>query len=398
MTINAAYFEEKEAQRTVDCPKKSRRVRVKYQPTNSASVAGLDGNAQQDNESLSEDLENDSDLDRGVDQLGIDNDQADRNDVDNVIVEINHLRKRISNIQTSLQTSRGLSNPKIWHTNCLLPVKNAIKEWRSICNYYFSGNAEGARENEGTNNMHQTDPRAARDCILYQDILHETSVQVFSLLQMSMQSGPLVGSNPGYFKRCGGEVASIALEFLNEIVGLAGISDNKSREIVDTNVADELESDGANHETDINEPVCNEDHDCENNDISDHGKDMEVNSTSSSGSNHPSCSGSSQTSASVGTKEDCNAISDKSLSSNQDEKQHPSQSQAIQALQHKLLFSDKQSQRLCQWIQNAQKAVEANKAPSKSANNLQSQKSKKQQSKEMKLERKLKKKKRGGVK
>ena len=37
-----------------------------------------------------------------------------------------------------------------------------------------------------------------------------------------MQTGPLVGSNPGYFKRCGGDVASIALEFLTDVIGLAG--------------------------------------------------------------------------------------------------------------------------------------------------------------------------------
>ncbi|KAL3776360.1 hypothetical protein HJC23_010628 [Cyclotella cryptica] len=104
------------------------------------------------------------------------------------------------------------------------------------------------------------------------------------------------------------------------------------------------------------------------------------------------------TSASLGNQEDCNAISAKSWSSNLDEKQNPSQSQAIQALQHVLLVSDKRSQKLCQRIQNVQKAVMANKAPSISTNNLQSQESKKQQSKELKMERKLNKKKRGGGK
>jgi len=58
-------------------------------------------------------------------------------------------------------------------------------------------------------------------------------------------------------------------------------------------------------------------------------------------------------------------------------------------LQTTLLFTEKQSQRFCQWMKNA-KAIEQNKAPSKSAKKLQSQKSKKQTKKEMKVERKLK--------
>jgi hypothetical protein len=126
---------------------------------------------------------------------------------------------------------------------------------------------------------------------------------------------------------------------------------------------------------------------------------MEINSSSASGSDHSSYSSdSSHTSASIGNHEECNAISNESLSSNHNDNKHTSQLQAIQALQTTLLFSEKQSQRFCQWIQDAQKAVQANKAPSNSAKKLQSQKSKKQQSKALKMERKLKKKKRSGGK
>ena len=46
----------------------------------------------------------------------------------------------------------------------------------------------------------------------------ETSLAVFCLLQLTMQSGPLTGSNPGYFKRCGGDVARAALKFLESDV------------------------------------------------------------------------------------------------------------------------------------------------------------------------------------
>eukprot|EP01082_Thalassiosira_pseudonana_P012630 g11404.t1 g11404 contig5:767688-768110(+) len=70
--------------------------------------------------------------------------------------------------------------------------------------------------------------------------------------------------------------------------------------------------------------------------------------------------------------------------------------QTMHNLQTTMLFSEKQSQQICQWIRNAQKAMEINKAPSKSSKKLQGQKSKKQQQKELKMERKLKAKKRGG--
>mmetsp|Transcript_83268 Transcript_83268/g.124894 ORF Transcript_83268/g.124894 Transcript_83268/m.124894 type:complete len:88 (+) Transcript_83268:1-264(+) len=38
------------------------------------------------------------------------------------------------------------------------------------------------------------------------------------LLQLSLQSGPLAGSKPGYFKRCGGEVARVVLVFLGTVI------------------------------------------------------------------------------------------------------------------------------------------------------------------------------------
>ncbi|KAL7488739.1 hypothetical protein ACHAW6_014327 [Cyclotella cf. meneghiniana] len=381
-------------------PKKNRRVKVKYQPEHS-SDAGVDGAAHQDDsESKIEGLDIDSDLNRAVDQFGIDKNSHGSNDLDNVMVEINHLRKRISNIQTSLQTSRGLSNPKIWHTNCLLPVKNAVIEWRSICKYYFLESFETKPEINDTHEVYQTD---AKDCTSHQVIRQETAVQVFSLIQMAMQSGPLVGSNPGYFKRCGGEVASVALDFLNEIISLASLCENGPSRVVDDSVDDELAYNEAIPEISVNEPLHIDDRGCEKIDIhnvaSDFGNDVEISSSSASGSDHSSCSSAnSHTSALIGNHEECNAISNESLSSNHDDSKHSSQSQAIQVLQTNLLFSEKQSQRLCQWIQNAQKAVQANKAPSSSAKKLQSQKSKKQQSKELKMERKLKKKKRSGGK
>jgi hypothetical protein len=340
-------------------PKKNHRVKVKYHPENNANEAqGVNADAHENESSFDE-----SDNDNNDEQ--VDNDIQD----DGVIKEIHHLQKRIFNIQTSLQTSRGMSNPQIWYSNCLSPVKNAVKEWRSICKYHFG-------ENNDTS------------CTPYRDVINETSVQVFNLIQMAMQSGPLVGSNPGYFKRCGSEVASIALGFLNEIVDLTGVMEANEAEPLDTTntvgevrntACDRIENENAaasvdeefNHDVigGIEESIFN--------------KDLDIASSSSSSSND-----SSQLS-----KND-----DASNSSTCSNTPNPSQLQTTQAFQSTFLFSEKQSQRLYQWIQNANKAVLVDKGPSKSSKKLQSQKSKKQQMKELKMERKLKKKRGGGGK
>ena len=56
-----------------------------------------------------------------------------------LLLEIQHLRKRIQNVQLSIQTSHGLANPKKWRTNCLLPTKNVVKEWHSILKFLKVG-------------------------------------------------------------------------------------------------------------------------------------------------------------------------------------------------------------------------------------------------------------------
>lgn len=329
-------------------PKKTPRVKVKYQPANS-DAQGEDSTRDQNAFDL--DLEeHHSDLDVGVHQLDINEDP--------VIKEIKHLQKRVLNVQTSLQLSKGLPNPQIWYNNCLLPVKNAVKEWRSICKFHLS----------------ETD--TSSECTAHQDIINEASVQVYNLLQMAMQSGPLTGSNPGYFKRCGGEVASIALRFLNEIVDLAGPEMLISPKAAVDDTIDET---------------------CDNNDeclnvatfLDEILEEADTSSSSSSDdSSQSDCSGSIASDGEL-----CSAKSEAQLPSN------PSQSQITQALQTSMKFSEKQSQRTYEWIQCAEKAVAANKAPSKSSKKLQGQQSKKQRMKELKLERKLKKtKKKGGGK
>ncbi|KAL3904320.1 MAG: hypothetical protein SGARI_004976 [Bacillariaceae sp.] len=38
------------------------------------------------------------------------------------------------------------------------------------------------------------------------------------LIQLSLQSGPLAGAKPGYFKRCGSNVAKIVAMYLEDVI------------------------------------------------------------------------------------------------------------------------------------------------------------------------------------
>lgn len=132
--------------------------------------------------------------DVGVEDNSVCNDLSD---------EIKHVKRRLRNAQESIQTSTSIANPVTWEQNCLNAVANCINEWRSIVVRYFRDGDE--QLNEETKLVGK-----------------ETSVTVFGLLQLTMQSGPLTGSNPGYFKRCGGDVARAALKLLESDVLTSG--------------------------------------------------------------------------------------------------------------------------------------------------------------------------------
>ena len=67
----------------------------------------------------------------------------------------------------------------------------------------------------------------------------------------------------------------------------------------------------------------------------------------------------------------------------------------IDGIQGSLLFTDKQSRKIYKWLCDAEKAVVRETPPSESARRLQSLRSKKQTLKELKMQRKLTKKKKG---
>lgn len=109
--------------------------------------------------------------------------------------EIKHVCKRIRNVSESISlSSESISNPITWKNNVLNAVLNAVLEWKAILNHYYSDEADLPE--------HET---------------KEASNAAYVLVQQAMQSGPLTGSNPGYFKRCGAAVAKQALEFLERL-------------------------------------------------------------------------------------------------------------------------------------------------------------------------------------
>jgi hypothetical protein len=108
--------------------------------------------------------------------------------------EIKHLLKRTLNVAESISLSaEAISNPMTWKSNVLNAVQNAVNEWRAINQHY-------SKSDDGLDDAQAKEPALA----------------TYMLIQQAMQSGPLTGSNPGYFKRCGDAVAKQALLFLEE--------------------------------------------------------------------------------------------------------------------------------------------------------------------------------------
>ncbi len=188
---------------------------------------------------LSSDSTSHSDMNKKVEQSNINsdgnsdtNENANQDKGDNyqaVMKEIKHLRKRILNIQESIQLSPSYAQPPIWKEKCLNAVRNCVNEWRNIVSYHGEKKTQAQTQVHASCNLISDDEDKSQGhgdvelkCELNEEYpMHpnnewskSTSLQVYGLVQMAMQSGPLKGSNPGYFKRCGVEVASMAKEFL----------------------------------------------------------------------------------------------------------------------------------------------------------------------------------------
>ena len=120
--------------------------------------------------------------------------------------EIQHLKKRIQKVQESIQlSSRAITEqPHIYETNVLNVVTKTVNEWSAIVTHHYVRNNHTNTDNSSD---YKNDP-----------LVKETASLVFGLVQLSLQCGPLAGAKPGYFKRCGSEVAALVLRFLDKII------------------------------------------------------------------------------------------------------------------------------------------------------------------------------------
>ena len=417
-------------------PKKTRRPKVKYQ---GAEAAEENEDKRCDHDMIRDITANEGGDDIAIGQrtaVNINNIQQLSLDTDTeppppqevaekskLQLEIEHLQKRINNIQTSIQTSSGITNPTKWKSNCLLSTRNVVKEWISILKFHIAHSCNNNNNNnndtrhedeEGSNALssiinHINTDESGHSCNNNDSLLHSTSQKVFSLIQMSIQTGPLVGSNPGYFKRCGGEVASIAYEYLNEIIELAGgVCDggaNCNTDGVDDKVCDSNRNQDGGHSASIGDSHHIEESNVKADSVEDvvsegsHHVDEDMSDSDSSSSLVPDdnivdANGApidiDISSVASGHSSPSTGMGDQSNTTQQ--QNHNDDGVTSQNLQTNLLFTEKQSQRLIQWVHNAEKAMNKNKPSSKSATKLQHQKSKKQKHKELKMERKLKKK------
>lgn len=409
-------------------PKKNLRHRVKYQAAEESSNDQT-GTERDDNQDVDDADAASTMIERHVDQLSITTDRNECNDIrvkedkdgnDKLLLELTHLRQRMQQLVDSFQTCQGMGNLNTWRTNCLLPTKNAVKEWRSIVKFYnlleIPSHNYGVNDNDrkevrdceqvghininDINNISSVEDAVGADGSDTMNIINSSTQEVFGLIQMSVQVGPLSGSNPGYFKRCGWEVASIGMTYLDDIVDLAS-----QFSFVDNAVDGTTSSifGGAKHSCFegrvLNEKEC-------------HGENMASSTNISCSENHEDeeC-----------IRSDNNCILSESESSCDLTQDHydderwshaegvdvmltgqPSSNGALRRrdvtsnLQDSFLFTEKQSAKFYQWMCNAENAVRKNKPPSKSAVKLQSLRSKKQKQKELKMERKMKKKKSKG--
>ena len=109
--------------------------------------------------------------------------------------EVAHLNQRIRNNQSAIQTATTLANLSTYEINVLKAVQNSCMEWDAIVRHYAA--------------LTQNDPK--------HPLCKPTALAVFELAQKALQCGPLAGSKPGYFARCGRDVAQVVLDFLQAI-------------------------------------------------------------------------------------------------------------------------------------------------------------------------------------
>ena len=138
-----------------------------------------------------------------------DNDASEKVSVEEdnpVNKELQHLRERIQNVQRSMTLSSRTIDLNVYETNVLAATRNCFIEYASIQKRY------DFRVLVDDSSAPPSDPSST----LSADIKLEYGQKLYQLLQQALQTGPLFGAKPGYFKRCGSEAARLVYGFLND--------------------------------------------------------------------------------------------------------------------------------------------------------------------------------------
>lgn len=167
--------------------------RRKTSHATNSSTSKYDGPKQEQVDNVTNQEESNQSEHDSVEEIVDKSERQSENTTSPADTEIQHLLRRVKNVKESIQLSSEANvNPSTWQQNVLNPVKNCVGEWRAILNH----------------NQEELDSSDTK----------EPALEVFQLIQMAMQSGPLAGSKPGYFKRCGATAAKQALDFLDASV------------------------------------------------------------------------------------------------------------------------------------------------------------------------------------
>jgi hypothetical protein len=171
------------------------------------------------------------------------------------MIELRHLRQRINNIRQSMTLSKGKNGEKKHHcaapsssstsiqhysANVLNAILNAVVEWHAIYTRYYycyddhhhpdeddsAGPALPSSQSLSSDAPPPPPPRPSEQRAVV--VVREMGDQVFALIQQGLQCGPLAGSKPGYFKRCGGATAGLVHAFLIRVIEYLPLTSSSS--------------------------------------------------------------------------------------------------------------------------------------------------------------------------
>lgn len=133
--------------------------------------------------------------------------------------DMQHIRSKIRNVQRSIQNSSSatLSQPIVYETNVLNAVYNCCKSWSSILRYHLHTSKSSFFDNDCTTIQTEAGTESLKVGAFF---LAATKIanELFGLIQLSVQCGPLGGSKPAYFKRCGDRIRLMVQDYLRTIL------------------------------------------------------------------------------------------------------------------------------------------------------------------------------------